>query len=156
MESTAWDLPQVYSLELTVERDAIDAYGHVNNAVYLQWLDRTAWMHSAALGVPLNTCLAIDRGMAVIRTVIRYERPAFCGDSIACGTWITAADGKLRVTRRFQIRRLSDGTTLARAEIEYVCLQLSTGKPTRFPREFVGKYAELPDLRPYMRSLAPL
>ena len=32
----------------------IDAYGHVNNAVYLTWLDRVAWSHSAALGVPLE------------------------------------------------------------------------------------------------------
>jgi acyl-CoA thioester hydrolase len=156
MPSLVWDLPQAFSIELTVERDAIDAYGHVNNAVYLQWLDRTAWMHSAALGVSLETCLALDRGMAVVRTVIRYERPAFLGDAIACGTWITASDGKLRVSRRFQICRMSDGSTLARAEIDYVCLQLSTGKPTRFPREFIGKYAELPDLTPHVQALVPL
>jgi acyl-CoA thioester hydrolase len=151
-----WDLAEPHVVALTVADTAIDAYNHVNNAVYLQWCDEAAWSHSAALGVPLELCLQLDRGMAVHRSVIRYERPALLGDAVSVATWIVAADGRLRATRRFQIRRDSDGSTLARAEIEYVCLQLSTGKPVRFPREFVGKYAALPTIHPQYEQLKPL
>jgi acyl-CoA thioester hydrolase len=154
--TTAWDLPHEHIVTLTVDDSAIDAYGHVNNAVYLQWCDQAAWSHSAALSVPLELCLQLDRGMAVHRSVIRYERPALQNDVVSAATWIVAADGRLRATRRFQIRRESDGVTLVRAEIEYVCLQLSTGRPTRFPAAFVGRYASLPDIASEVAALAPL
>jgi acyl-CoA thioester hydrolase len=156
MNPADWDLPQVYCIELTADRAAIDAYGHVNNAVYLQWLDLAAWNHSAALGVPLNLCLTLDRGMAVVRTVVRYAQPAYLGDALSCGTWIVRTDGKLRVTRRFQMRKVSDGATLLRAEVEYVCLRLSTGKPARFPPEFLGSYVAPPDLAQRFAQLAAL
>jgi acyl-CoA thioester hydrolase len=151
-----WDLADPHVIALTVADTAIDAYNHVNNAVYLRWCDEAAWSHSAALGVPLDLCLQLDRGMAVHRSVIRYEKPALLGDAVSVATWIVAADGRLRATRRFQIVRPADDATLARAEIEYVCLQLSTGRPTRFPAAFVGRYASLPDLSAAIASLAPL
>jgi acyl-CoA thioester hydrolase len=155
-DDSAWDLPAPHIVALQVTDAAIDAYDHVNNSGYLQWCDEAAWSHSAALGVPLELCLRLDRGMAVHRTVIRYARPALAGDRVQCATWIVAADGRLRATRRFQIRRMTDGATLARAEIEYVCLQLSTGRPTRFPAEFIGKYATLPALHPEYERLEAL
>ena len=49
-----------HDIELDVQAADIDAYGHVNNAVYLTWLDRAAWSHSAALGVSLQS--EHDRG----------------------------------------------------------------------------------------------
>jgi acyl-CoA thioester hydrolase len=45
-------------------------------------------------------------------------------------------DGKLRIERRFQIRRKADGQTLVRALIHYVCIDLQTGKAKRMPAEF--------------------
>ena len=113
--------------ELTVEAPDIDAYNHVNNAVYVTWCDRSAWEHSAALGLPIERCLELDRGMAVVRTVIQYLRPALLGDVVHVATWIVPVESRLRVRRRFQIKRIADDTTLARAEIEYVCIELSSG-----------------------------
>jgi acyl-CoA thioester hydrolase len=98
----------------------IDAYDHVNNSVYLAWLDRVAWSHSSALGVTLEQCVAMRRGMAAHRTQIDYLRAAVLGDRVLVGTWITASDGKLRVERRFQVRRVANGESLARAHTEYV------------------------------------
>jgi acyl-CoA thioester hydrolase len=39
-------LPQPFSAMHEVAADEIDEYDHVNNAVYLTWLDRIAWAHS--------------------------------------------------------------------------------------------------------------
>lgn len=132
-----------HGIELDVQAADIDAYGHVNNAVYLTWLDRAAWSHSAALGFPLDTCVGMRRGMAALRTEIDYERAALAGDRVSVATWITACDGKLRCTRRFLLRRVSDGCVLARAQIEYVCLNLDTGRATRMPPGFVAAYGSL-------------
>ncbi|MGE0582562.1 MAG: acyl-CoA thioesterase [Steroidobacteraceae bacterium] len=129
-----------HGIELDVQAADIDAYGHVNNAVYLTWLDRAAWSHSAALGAPLEACIAMRRGMAALRTEIDYERAALAGDRVCIATWIAACDGKLRCTRRFILRRANDGSVLARAQIEYVCLNLDTGRATRMPPAFVAAY----------------
>jgi acyl-CoA thioester hydrolase len=151
-----WDLPAPYLASVAVAAADIDAYEHVNNAVYMTWFDRAAWQHSAALGLPIEKCLQLDRGMAVLRSVIAYLRPAVLGDAIRVATWLLPGDGKLRVRRRFQVRREADGATLARAEIEYACLELSSGRPTRWPPEFRERYVALDEVLRASGALTPL
>ena len=131
--------PSPHVIELEVEARDIDAYDHVNNAVYLTWLDRAAWSHSAALGVPLEKCLALRRGMAALRTEIDFVRAALRGDRVHVATWIAVAD-RLRVERRFQVLRAADGATLARARTEYVCINLDSGRAVRMPELFARAY----------------
>ncbi len=151
-----WDLPAPHITLLDVARADIDAYDHVNNAVYMAWFDRVAWEHSAALGLPIERCLELDRGMAVLRSLIAYLRPAVLGDTIRVATWLLPSGGKLRVRRRFQVRRESDRATLARAEIEYACIELSSGRPTRWPPEFRERYVALDEVVRAGESLAPV
>ena len=137
---SAWDFAAPHLVSIDVHADDIDAYGHVNNSVYLRWLDVAAWSHSAALGLPVQTCTRLRRGMAALRIEIDYLRAALPGDRVEVATWIAAADRKLRVTRRFQLRHAVDGGTLARATTQYVCLNLDNGRATRMPPEFSAAY----------------
>jgi len=139
------DLPSPHCIDLTVGPADIDAYQHVNNAVYVEWCDRAAWHHSAALGLPIERCLELDRGMAVIRTTIEYLRPALVDEVITIATWLLPAESRLCVRRHFQIFRRADEATLARAQIDYACIVLSSGKPSRWPAEFRA-YAALPEV----------
>jgi len=43
------DLPAPHTITLEVTEADIDAYNHVNNSVYMNWFDRVAWAHSAAV-----------------------------------------------------------------------------------------------------------
>ena len=138
--AAALDFPTAHVIGLQVQPADVDAYEHVNNAVYLTWLDRAAWSHSAALGVPLERCLALRRGMAAQRIESDYLRAAVRGDRIEAATWIVAADGRLRAERRFQIRRVPDGATLARARVDYVCINLDSGRAARMPEMFARAY----------------
>ena len=138
--AAALDFPTAHVIGLQVQPADVDAYEHVNNAVYLTWLDRAAWSHSAALGVPLERCLALRRGMAAQRIEIDYLRAALCGDRIQAATWIVGGDGRLRAERRFQIRRASDSATLARARVDYVCINLDSGRAARMPEMFARAY----------------
>jgi len=151
-----WDLPVPYIASVAVTPADIDAYDHVNNAVYMTWFDRAAWEHSAVLGLPIEKCLQLDRGMAVLRSVIAYVRPAVLGDTIQIATWLLPAEGKLRVRRRFQVRRDADVATLARAEIEYACIELSSGRPSRWPPEFREHYVALEAVARAAQALAPV
>jgi acyl-CoA thioester hydrolase len=155
-ESPAFDLPSPFVWRHEVVADEIDEYNHVNNAVYVRWLDSAAWEHSAALGLPVARCVELDRGMAVVRSVIGYLRPALLGDTVEVATWLLPGNGRLRVGRRFQVRRAGDGLTLARAEIEYACIELASGRPTRWPAPFHDAYAPLAAVVEGYAGLAPL
>ena len=138
--ATPWDFATPHVVAIAVLDADIDAYDHVNNSVYLSWLDRAAWSHSAALGLSLEQCVTLRRGMAAHHTEIDYLRAAVLGDAVLVGTWIVNTDTKLRVGRRFQVRRRRDGETLARARIDYVCINLDSGRATRMPDSFQRAY----------------
>jgi acyl-CoA thioester hydrolase len=135
-----YEHPAPHVIELAARDEDIDAYGHVNNAVYLTWLDRAAWSHSAALGAPLEQCVALRRGMAALHTEIDFVRAALRGERVQVATWIAASDGRLRVTRRFQVLRAANGATLARARTEYACINLDSGRAARMPELFARVY----------------
>jgi acyl-CoA thioester hydrolase len=139
-------LPAAFTELHQVLPEEIDDYNHVNNTVYLQWMDRIAWAHSAALGLSLEHCLALRRGMAVRHTRVDYLRAALEGDSVLIATWIVASDGRLRCTRRFDILRVADGERVLEAEIDFFCMNIDSGKPVRFPAAFTEHYRPLPEV----------
>jgi acyl-CoA thioester hydrolase len=141
----SWDLPGPFIHRRVAEHSEIDGYGHVNNVVYVGWLDDCAWADSIARGLGPEVCRKLNRGMAVWRTQLHYLRAALEGDAIEIGTWPVFNDGRLRIDRRFQVRRSADGATLLRGLIHYVCIDLGTGRATRMPPEFV-KYSVAPEV----------
>ncbi len=155
MSEPSFRLPEPHVMGHRVMADEIDAYNHVNNAVYVRWLDRAAWQHSARLGISIDHCTALRRGMAVRHTRLDYLAAAMLGDQLLIATWIYDSDGRLRCSRRFEILRAADGERVLEAEVDYFCLNLDSGRPARYPAEFTSAYqpppavaqayAELPD-----------
>lgn len=138
-QAPAWPLPSPFLLEVAVEPGHIDAFGHVNNVVYLAWFEACAWAHSAAVGLPVEACTALRRGMAVRRSEIDYRRAALAGDRLTVANWVVQVD-RLTARRRFQLVRQGSGELLAEALIHYVCINLDSGAPARLPLEFVAGY----------------
>jgi acyl-CoA thioester hydrolase len=135
-----WDLPEPFFIEVTVGGEAIDSYGHVNNTVYIGWLEQCAWAHSAAMGFSEEKCLEIERGMAVRKLSVEYLAACYEGDRILVGNWLVANDGRLRATRRFQLINETRAEVAMRGEVLYVCMNLATGRPVRMPPEFLVAY----------------
>jgi acyl-CoA thioester hydrolase len=158
----SWDLPSPFIQRRVAVQAEIDGYGHVNNAVYVAWLDDCAWAHSTERGISPALCRTLNRGMVVWRTQINYLRAAMAGDPLEVATWPVRNDNRLRIERRFQIRRTSDGETLLRALLHYVCIDLQTGRPKRMPAEFTH-YSVLPEVaaavavetQPYQPGVEP-
>ena len=138
----SWDLPDPFVIDILVEASAIDEYGHANNAEYLRWVERVSWAHSERLGLDLARYRALDRAMAVHRHELDYLAPAFEGDRLRLATWIVGCDGRLTLTRRFQLWRPEDGRTLLRARTRFACIELSSGRPRRLPAEYLAIYGE--------------
>ena len=136
----SWDYPEPFVTEVSVQENDIDGYRHVNNSVYVRWMDTCAREHSKVLGIDTADALELGYGMAVSDSQVTFHAAAYLGDKVAIGNWITKSDGRVRATREFQIVRLSDGVTLTRATFNFICIKISNGRACRMPQLFREKY----------------
>ena len=135
-----WDHQHPFLHAVRVLPGHIDVLDHANNMAYIGWCQDAAWRHSAALGLDPGSYRELDRAMAVRKAQYEYLLSAVAGDELEVGTWLTGSDGRLQMSRHFQVRRTSDGATLFRGDWELVCIRISTGKPVRMPGIFMDCY----------------
>ena len=138
-----WDLPDPFIIEHTAEGAEVDGYGHINNSVYVQWMDRCVWNHCDAVGMSFEFCRELGKGFAAIRHEIDYLKASYAGDQVLIANWVTFNDQKLRAERQFQIIKIEGWTTLLRAKSKYVCTDLNSGRPCRMPAQFKTNFAVL-------------
>lgn len=144
-QNLPWDRPDPFVIAVAVEPEHIDALGHTNNVHYLAWLQRCAWQHSLHRGFSETQMVELGKAMAVRTTHMDYLAATYAGDVLLIGDWITACDRRLRATRSFQILRRGDATCVMRAQIDYVCINIASGRPCRMPEAFQRAYGD--DLR---------
>ncbi|AOY89015.1 thioesterase [Marinobacter salinus] len=131
-----WDLPDPFTIDITVGDEDTDRLGHANNVVYVRWLEDVSWAHIESLGMTWELHEATGKAMAITRTEIDYLAAANAGDHLILGTWLTGYDGRFRSGRQFQLVRPSDGKTLVRAVSTHACVNMRTQRPSRAPKEF--------------------
>lgn len=140
----ALDVPQPFLLPIEVEARDLDTQGHVNNSVYVRWMDQAAYAHSAALGYDWARYQAIGASFVVRRHEIDYLAPTFAGESIVVATWPGEME-RFTALRRHQIVRLNDGKTVARAVTTWVFLDIATGRPRRMPEDLIRTFMPAPE-----------
>jgi len=89
---------------VSVLSDDIDEQNHVNNTVYLRWVQDVATAHWRAIASPE---VREEIGWVVLRHEIDYKVPATHGDEIVLRTWVGKAT-RLTFERFTEIRRKSD------------------------------------------------
>ncbi len=135
-----WDYPDPHTFHTRVMPEDMDALNHTNNTVYVKWCEQVAWSHSVSLGLDEVRYRELDRAMAITHSEYDYLQASREGDEIVAGTWIVSSDNKLTMNRRFQVIRLQDGVTLLRAAMRFACIEISSGRPRRMPKEFLEGY----------------
>lgn len=128
-----------YFVEHTVLAGEIDAQGHVNNAVYVSWMDRAAFAHSKAVGYDMEAYRRLGASFVVRRHEIEYFAPAYEGQCVVVATWPCSME-RFTALRRHHIVRISDGVTLARARTTWVFVDTATGRPRRMPAELIAAF----------------
>ncbi|PHQ25639.1 thioesterase [Marinobacter guineae] len=131
-----WDLPDPFTIDITVRDEDTDRLGHANNVVYVRWLEDVSWAHIESLGMTWSLHEQTGKAMAITRTEIDYLAAANADDHLVLGTWLTGYDGRFRSSRQFQLVRPSDGKTLVRAVSTHACVDMKTQRPSRAPKEF--------------------
>ena len=125
----------VFQLKRIVEVADIDDLNHVNNAVYVKWMDEIAHQHWVAL--ILNYPLP-DYIWVVLRHEIDYIGQAVLNDLVVSKTWIGDTKG-FKSERHFEFS--TNEKILVKAKTIYGMLDAKTYKPTRI-RENVLKVLE--------------
>jgi|TARA_B110001454_G_C12712842_1_gene431407 acyl-CoA thioester hydrolase len=140
LDKLGWDYKNAHCMKFEVSKDHIDILGHVNNKVYLDWCELVSWDHSKSLGIDSKKYHEVQCACVVIRNNMEYLGSLFEGDSIAISTWITKTDSKLRLSRLFQVIRITDNKTIFRSYVDYVCISLNSFKPKKMPNLFQNAY----------------
>lgn len=126
-------MSSIFHFEIEVTEKEVDRNRHVNNVVYIQWMQDAAIAHTRACG-----CLAATKAAGatwVVRTHhIEYLSPAYAGDKIIVVTWPSNFQ-RVRSLRRYKFIRAQDQAVIARAETDWVFVNLKTGRPQSIPEE---------------------
>lgn len=133
----------VYREELVVPQSAIDTNGHVNNVVFVQWMQDIAIRHFGSI-VPAEILKTADALWVVRSHGIEYFLPAFAGERIQILTWV-ANFSRVRSVRKYKFVRAADGKTLVQGETDWVLIRASTGKPCTIPDTVKNAFPNLPE-----------
>jgi acyl-CoA thioester hydrolase len=132
--------PGVFRMVRRVEWRDLDQVHHVNNAVYLAYIEDCGLQVSAAHGWPLQRIQREGFAIVARRHQIEYRQPAVYGDELELATWVSDLK-RSTVLRHMTLSRVVDGATVARARTLWVWVDLETGRPIRIPRQFLDDFS---------------
>jgi acyl-CoA thioester hydrolase len=115
----------------------IDEQNHVNNTVYLRWVQEAATAHWRALA---SSEVQAAIGWVVLRHEIDYKMPATLDDEIVLRTWVGKAT-RLTFERFTEIRRASDRQILSQARTLWCPIDMRNGRPMRVPGEVRAQFS---------------
>lgn len=112
-----------------VTPEEIDEYNHVNNVVYVQWMQNISDAHWKELSKDTKN---IDYVWFVIRHEIDYKNQAVLGDEVTLRTWVGKTEG-IKSIRHFEICR--GEILLVKSQTTFCLLDAKTHKPKRITKE---------------------
>jgi acyl-CoA thioester hydrolase len=129
--------PEHFDLALTVLPGDIDELGHVNNVIYLHWVQDAAIAHWSAAATAEQQA---EVAWVALRHEIDYKHPAMPGDAIIARTWVGTAEAN-KFERHTEILRAADHKVLARARTVWCPINRATGRLTRVSDEVRARFS---------------
>ncbi len=157
---TASTPKSAWRLAVRVRFHECDPLGHVNNAVYLNYLEQAAIDHATAVGWSQAVLEREVGGVFVARRhEIDYLRPAMEGDRLEVITWAETM-GMATAMRRYLIRGIVNdtneeadglitmpdvsafhaGDVVVTAQTRWALIRLDTLRPIRIPRRVIDDF----------------
>ncbi len=133
----------IYRYDFSVPKDVVDENGHVNNVVYVRWMQDAAIRHSESVGCTGAT-RAAGASWIVRSHKIEYLRPVFAGDNISIMTWVSDFR-KVRSLRKYKFIRTRDNTVLAQGATDWVFIDTQSKRPRLIPKEIREVFELVPE-----------
>ncbi|MBT8230755.1 MAG: acyl-CoA thioesterase [Bacteroidia bacterium] len=120
---------EVYEKTIQVKAEHLDALQHVNNVVFLQWVQDIAGEHWLSKS---NDAFNQKFYWVVLDHHIEYKGQAFLSDSIIVKTYVERNEGvrSLRVVEFF-----NNDKCIVKAKTNWCLIDKARQRPTRVPKE---------------------
>jgi acyl-CoA thioester hydrolase len=125
-----------FEMAFTARPEHIDELGHVNNAVWVQWIQQVAVAHWESVADAAHKDAYF---WVIVRHEIDYLRPAFAGDRVTGRTWVGEAPKGARFDRLMEFVG-DDGKPRVRARTFWAIIDKASGRPIRVPAEVVAPF----------------
>ena len=125
-----------FTLTITATPADIDELGHVNNAVWVRWIQDVATAHWHAVSAPADVAAYL---WVVTRHEIDYLRALGPGGSVTARTWVGEAPKGARFDRHIEFVG-ADGTLHVRARTTWAMLDRASGRPLRVTPEVAAPF----------------
>lgn len=126
----------MFTLSFTAEPQHIDVMGHVNNAVWVQWMEQIATAHWEAEAAPEHVAAY---AWVCARHEIDYRGNIALGQSVTAETFIPDPPQGARFDRRVDFRNAA-GKAIVSARTTWVMIDRASGRPMRVPEEVAAPF----------------
>ena len=129
-------MSQPFTHDFTASAADIDELGHVNNAVWVRWIQDMATSHWAAKAAPEHVDAYI---WVVTRHEIDYRGNVALGESVTGRTWIEKPPRGATFDRRVEF--VNDaGKVIVSANTTWAMLDRASGRLMRVPAEVAAPF----------------
>lgn len=126
----------VYSETITAGPDDIDELGHVNNAVWVKWIQDVAVAHWYAVAAPEHHAAYF---WVVTRHEIDYRGSVVAGETVTAETWVPDPPRGARFDRYMRFTG-ADGKVRVEARTTWAMLDRETGRLVRIREEIAAPF----------------
>jgi acyl-CoA thioester hydrolase len=126
----------VHEKSITAEVSDIDELGHVNNAIWVRWIQDMATEHWHSVADPAHVDAYV---WVVVRHEIDYRRFVLPGEMVTGRTWVGEAPKGARFDRHVEFIG-EDGKPRVSARTTWAILDKASGRPLRVPAEVAAPF----------------
>ncbi len=120
---------KIFEHQIKVNQSEIDELNHVNNVVYLKWINHVSGLHWKILS---NNEINNNYFWIVSKHEINYLKPAFLDDKITLKTWIVTLEG---VSSKRKVEIYKNDDLIAKSITTWILINVKTQKIARIPEE---------------------
>lgn len=125
-----------FTLPFTPTPADIDELGHVNNAVWVRWIQDVATAHWGAVADPAHVAAYV---WVVVRHEIDYPGNIALGESVTARTWISDPPRGARFNRNVEFTD-ADGKVKVRAVTTWALIDRASGRIARVPADVTARF----------------
>jgi acyl-CoA thioester hydrolase len=125
-----------YTTRITAGSDDIDMLGHVNNAVWVKWIQDVAVAHWLAIAPSEHRDAYV---WVVTRHEIDYRGNVSEGETVTAETWVAEPPRGARFDRHMRFLG-DDGKVRVEAKTTWALIERATGRLVRVPAEVAAPF----------------
>lgn len=125
-----------FTQQITARPEDIDELGHVNNAVWVRWIQDVATAHWAAVAAPEDQANYL---WVVTRHEIDYRGNVAAGESVTAETWVPDPPRGARFDRHMKFKG-ADGKVKVEAVSTWALIDKASGRLVRVPTELAAPF----------------